>query len=162
MEPLTLRAPVVFGEYELTVDDKNRLTIPPVIRKKFDPERDGQGFFVTIGINGVPWFHAAKFYEQWATQLPPEITPTEEQLEYDQANFALATPVDWDPQGRILIPPRVLKRTRTEKLVTLIGARDHLELWNRAAWDAQRERLEQRRPVIALRAKQITQTPVTP
>ena len=161
METTLLRAPVFYGEYDRDIDPKNRIFVPAEIRNAFDPERDGQGFFMTIGINGVPWFHGAKFYEQWALRLPPALTPTEEQLEYDQANFALACPIPWDKQGRIVIPDRTLKRTRTEKLVTLVGVRDHLELWNRAAWAAQRDRLEQRRPVIAIRAQQITQAAAT-
>jgi DNA-binding transcriptional regulator/RsmH inhibitor MraZ len=35
----------------------------------------------------------------------------------------------------------VRKRTALEKEVTLVGVRDHLELWNRRDWEAERERL---------------------
>ena len=160
--PSTLKPPFVVGEYELRIDEKNRLTIPEALRKKFDAERDGQGFIVTIGINGVPWFHASKYYEEWASNMPSEFTPTNDQLEYDQANFALAFPIEWwDGQGRVLIPDKILKRARIDKLVTLIGVRDHLELHNRNAWEFRREHLEQQRPAIAERARKNKQAPVT-
>jgi len=43
--------------------------------------------------------------------------------------------------------------------VTLIGVRDHLELWNRGDWEPHFEQLLSRGSEVALRAKQARQTP---
>jgi DNA-binding transcriptional regulator/RsmH inhibitor MraZ len=43
--------------------------------------------------------------------------------------------------------------------VTLIGARDHLEIWNRTDWDARREQLLARSAEVVIRAKQARQAP---
>ena len=161
MESNSVKGPIFFGEYELNIDDKNRLTLPAEIRKAFDPERDGQAFVVTVGTNGVVWLQPAKFYIERAMELPAEITPSDDQLAYDQVNFALAKPIEWDKQGRILIPDGTLKRTNTGKTVTLIGARTHLQVWNRAAWEERREFLEKQRPDIAKRAMQARQASAT-
>ena len=50
-----MRHPVLFGEYELTVDDKNRLLVPAEIRRSIPPDY-GETLFLVMGTNRVPWF----------------------------------------------------------------------------------------------------------
>jgi MraZ protein len=130
------------------------LLIPSEIRKQLNPERDGDAFFVIVGINRKPWLYSERYYESLVFQQAPEITPGEDSLMFDQMNFAMASRVEWDKQGRILVPDKTLKRTGTNKEVTLIGARDHIELWNRPDWEAWEIELDRRRAEIALKAKQ--------
>jgi len=132
---------ILYGEHELTIDEKNRMLCPSEIRRAMDPERDGQAFFVVIGKNRKPWLYAEKYYEHLASQRQQELTPSDDALAFDQYHFARASKVEWDKQGRILLPDKTLKRTGTNREVTLIGARDHLELWNRADWEARFEQL---------------------
>jgi MraZ protein len=152
-----LRHAILFGEYELTIDDKNRMLVPAEIRKSMVPERDGEAFFMVVGQNQVPWLYPEKFYEVLVSQEPADITPGEDLLAFDQMNFALASRMDWDKQGRILIPEKTLRRTGLSREVTVIGVRDHLELWNRPDWEIRREELLKRSSEIALRAKQARQ-----
>ena len=156
-----MRHLVLFGEYELSIDEKNRLLIPAEIRKSMVSERDGEAFFLVVGVNRVPWLYPEHFYEQLVAQVPQEITPGEDLLAYDQMNFAMASRLEWDKQGRVLIPEKTLRRTRLSREVTLIGVRDHLELWNRAEWEDRREQLLSRSSEIAIRAKQARQSPQT-
>ncbi|MCC6240960.1 MAG: division/cell wall cluster transcriptional repressor MraZ, partial [Phycisphaerales bacterium] len=92
-------------------------------------------------------------------QIQQELAPTEDALAFDQMHFAMASRLEWDKQGRVLIPEKTLKRTELGKEITLIGVRDHLELWNRNDWDAHREALLARSAEIALKAKQVRQNP---
>lgn len=148
-----MRPPVLFGEYELNVDDKNRLLIPSEIRRSINPAEHGDGYFLVIGINRLPWIYVERYYERLATRDPGDITPTQDLLAFDQLHFAMASRLEPDKQGRVLLPDKILKRAGIKKEVTLIGARDHLELWNRADWEARREELERRGPEIAQAAK---------
>ncbi|MGB7156422.1 MAG: hypothetical protein WBD40_00060 [Tepidisphaeraceae bacterium] len=150
-----MRHLVLYGEYELTIDDKNRMLVPSEVRRSIDPERDGEAFFMVVGVNRVPWLYPERGYEQLIARSPAELTPEEDSLAFDQMNFAMASRLEWDKQGRILIPDKTLKRTGLSKDVTLIGVRDHLQLWNRTDWEARREALLARSSEIALRAKQI-------
>jgi MraZ protein len=151
---------LLFGEYDLNIDEKSRLLVPSEIRRQIDPERDGEAFFVITGVNRVPWMYPERYYEELVSRRPAELTPTEYVLAFDQLNFALASRVEWDKAGRVLIPDKTLKRAGLQKEVTLIGVRDHLELWNRKDWELRRQALEQKIPEIALLAKQ--QSAATP
>lgn len=145
---------VLYGEHELTIDPKNRLLVPAEIRKSLVPERDGEAFFVVIGRNRKPWLYPERYYEHLVSQGQQDLTPDEDVLSFDQFHFAMASRVEWDQQWRILLPEKTLKRTGTGREVTLIGARDHLELWNRAEWESRFEELMSSSSEITLRARQ--------
>jgi MraZ protein len=159
METTPLRHAILFGEYELTIDDKTRMLVPSEIRRALVPERDGDAFFMVVGSNQVPWLYPARFYEALVSQAPADLTPEEDLLAFDQMNFALAAKLEWDKQGRVLIPEKTLRRTGLDREVALVGVRDHLELWNRPAWDARREELIRRSADIAVRAKRARMAP---
>lgn len=154
-----MRHLLLIGEHELTIDEKNRLLIPSEIRKSMNSERDGDAFFLVLGLNRKPWLYPERYYEQLVFQAQPDITPGEEQLDFAHANFALASRLEWDSQGRLLIPEKTLRRTELTREVTLIGAGDHLEIWNRSDWDSRREQILARHAEIAIRAKQARQSP---
>jgi MraZ protein len=154
-----LRHLLLIGEYDLGIDDKNRLSLPADIRKLINSDRDGDAFFLVLGRNGKPWLYPEKYYEQIVFQEEPEITPEEEQLDFDHMNFALADRITWDAQGRMLIPDKTMRRTGLGKEITMIGSRDHLELWDRADWQVRRDELLARRTEVAVRAKKIRRNP---
>jgi MraZ protein len=154
-----LRHLLLIGEHELTIDEKNRLLIPSEIRKSMNADRDGTAFFLVLGLNRKPWLYPERFYEELVFQAQPEITPGEEQLDFAHANFALASKLEWDSQGRLLIPEKTLRRTELSREVTLIGSGDHLEIWNRSDWDSRREQILSRHAEIAIRAKKARQAP---
>ena len=149
-----MRHLVLYGEYELTIDDKNRMLIPSDVRKSLDSERDGDAFFLVFGTNRRPWLYPERQYERQVAEIQQDLAPTEDVLAFDQMLFAMASRLEWDKQGRVLIPEKTLRRTGLNREVTLIGVRDHLELWNRDEWEVQREALLARSSEIALRAKQ--------
>jgi MraZ protein len=150
---------ILYGEHELTIDGKNRLLIPAEIRKSLDPQRDGESFFLVIGRNRKPWLYAEKYYQHLVSLGQQELTPDEDVLAFDQYHFAMVAQVSWDKQGRLLLPDKTLKRTGTAREVTLIGARDHLELWNRSEWENRFEELMQRSNEVTQRARQARQQP---
>lgn len=149
-----MRHPVLFGEYELTIDDKNRLLVPSEIRRTINPELHGEAFFMVVGVNRMPWLYPERYYEELVARVPQEMTPALDLLAFDQLHFAMANRLEPDKQGRMLIPEKTLKRSGIRREVTLIGVRDHLELWNRDEWDAWREQLDKRSSEIALAARQ--------
>lgn len=145
---------LLFGNYELTIDEKNRLLVPSEIRKALEPEKDGEAFFLVTGVNQKLWLYPEKYYESLALRLQSEMAPEEDLLAFDQVFFAQAGRVEWDSQGRILIPEKVLRKSVLSREVTVLGMRDHVEIWNRADWNSHEAVLETRRSEISTRMKQ--------
>ena len=143
---------VLVGEYELTLDEKKRLLVPAEVRRAI-PAEYGEAFFLVMGINRVPWFWPARYYEEVVMNTPSDMSPGEDLLAFDHYVCGMSSRVEWDKQGRIVLPEKMLRRTVLEKDVTLVGARDHLELWTRPAWEERREELEKRAHEVYLRAK---------
>lgn len=153
---MSVRHPVLIGEYELTLDDKKRLLVPAEIRRAIPPEF-GESFYCVRGVNRVPWLYAERYYEELVMQVPTDMTPGEDALAYDQLVFGMASKLAWDKAGRILLPDRLVRQAELGKDVTLVGVKDHLELWSRAQWEARREELESRALEVFARARQARQ-----
>jgi len=138
------RTPIFVGEHDLIIDDKNRLLIPAQFRKKIVPEVHGSSLFVTLKkmspeYGFIPWFYSEGFFcELVDKHAPPVLTPGKKQLKYTHRTMSMADEIEWDSQGRVVLPPKVLFEAKLGgelcREVTLIGAKDHFELWKRSQW----------------------------
>jgi len=142
----------LFGNYELTLDEKNRLLVPSDIRKAWNPE-DAETLVLVPGVNRKLWLYTEKFYEKMAEHMESEFAPEEEKVLNDHVNFGTAQRIDLDKSGRVVIPEKLVKKWNLGREVTVVGIRDHVEIWNRSEWNAHEEDLENRRAEIAARAK---------
>ena len=79
-----MRHLILHGEYEISIDDKNRFLIPAEIRKRMDPERDGTAFYLVIGQDRRPWIYTERFYESLSSDLPAELKPGLDRLAFDR------------------------------------------------------------------------------
>jgi MraZ protein len=150
-----LDALFLYGQYEVSVDPKNRMLVPAGIRRRIKPESHGHDFYLTLGPNRRPWLYPDKFFEALHTQKQSDETPGAEQTDYDRMTFAMAQLVELDTQGRVLIPVRSMAYmglTATKDFY-LLGVRDHLELWNKADWEKDRETMLARSPDITAAAR---------
>ena len=123
------------GEYEHTLDQKNRLSIPARFRQLLSPDVTGERFYVILGSNRKPWLYPDKYYEKLVDQQPAELIPDDTILQFDQLTFGLARLLDIDSTGRIVLPDRMIRRGGLGTEVVIIGVRDHLEIWPRDEWD---------------------------
>lgn len=123
------------GTYELTIDAKNRLSIPFNIRRKLDPNRDGHSFYVLPGARkGTLALYPEVYFEQ-LRPVPREETLSDDTQGWRRFEFSQCALLEPDAQGRILLPERALKKVGVGKDVVLIGVQDHLELWDRAQFE---------------------------
>jgi len=146
---------ILLGEYDLTIDDKNRLLIPSEVRRSLNAADEGDYLYLVVGApNRKPWLYPRNRYETLAGNIESDFTPDPEVLAFRQAFFANSTRLDWDKQGRVLISDKILQRTGTGREITMIGAADHLEIWNRDAWNSQFEENLSRMNELILKMKQ--------
>ncbi|HRK29510.1 MAG TPA: hypothetical protein PLD59_00420 [Tepidisphaeraceae bacterium] len=154
-----MRHAVYIGEHELTIDSKNRILVPSDVKKSMDKDRDGVGFFLVFGQNRKLWLFGERYYEELIAReeqnLSPEaeMRPDAKTLENWHATFGMANKLRWDGQGRILIPELMLRRTGTGRDITLVGVRNHLEIWNRDDWEVRFNQLLQAPQVSAHQAQ---------
>jgi MraZ protein len=132
---------VIFtGVSEVTVDAKGRLAIPAKYRNAWDTQRDGGAWF------SVPWPGGVlRLYTEGAfnalSQIPRDsFTAGEDRDRFDTAFFSQAERLEMDASGRILLPKRHLRLTALTDEVVVVGARNRLEVWPRASWEAEEER----------------------
>jgi MraZ protein len=124
------------GTYELSIDPKNRLSIPAGIRSAMDPEKDGSRFYlVPGGRRGTLALYADQYFERYAEHCHASLEENAEKEDFEQVFYAMATLVDIDKQGRVVLPQRILDYAGINKKVTVAGRRDHLVIWNREEFD---------------------------
>ncbi|MBN1512628.1 MAG: hypothetical protein JXB13_11495 [Phycisphaerae bacterium] len=145
---------ILTGTYELTVDPKNRLSVPAQVRAGMDPERDGTRLYlVPGGRQGTLALYADRYFEHYAERYHSSLDATEEKDDFEQVFYAMATLVEIDKQGRIVLPQRILDYAGIGRKVTLSGRRDHLVIWNREDFAAFLEKNWGRYPDLLRRAQ---------
>jgi MraZ protein len=93
-------------------------------------------------------------YEALVSKLESQLTPADDELAFDQMVFSMASREEWDSQGRLLLKEKYRTRTGLAREITMIGVRDHLEIWNRDDWAKRRDELEGQRAEISARQRQ--------
>lgn len=130
---------VLVGEYDFTLDAKNRVAVPARLRPAF-----AEGIYVTRGVE-----HCLEGYshDEFQAHLDRQIGTDKPRSvrERDMQRFIAASAVyqELDGQGRIMVPAKHLAYAGIAREVTIIGARDHIEIWDRGAWADYLARLEE-------------------
>ncbi len=140
---------VFTGTYEHTIDAKSRLAVPSDVRRQLlaaavpvpgdpggAPVETPVFMYVTLGERNTLCLYAERDFEKRAEQLDNSELEADELLAYEQLMFSLAARVELDAQGRIRLPEHLLKMAKLGTDVVLIGVKDHLEVRDRAAWQA--------------------------
>ncbi|MCK4872266.1 MAG: hypothetical protein KAS72_06040 [Phycisphaerales bacterium] len=143
------------GEYEHTIDAKNRLAVPADIRQRLDPERDGEAFYLVLAENRILWLYPDKYFERLVETLDQPVLGDQNLLEYEQLTFPLTRRLELDSTGRIRLPDSLLQRASLSQQVTIIGVRDHLEIRDTQQWriDLEKRLANQSAIWMAARAK---------
>ena len=150
------------GEYEHTIDDKNRLFVSNKLRSQIDVKKYGADFYLSIGPNGILCLYPEKCFQQIALAGAPGTGAADEAVAYERLSFALSSKVELDRQGRLLINEKLKKRAHLGNHLTLVGIRDHIEIWNTDDWEkylsenvsAYQEQVAQARQIVLQKQKQ--------
>ena len=120
-----------FGEYEHTIDDKSRLTLPARFR-----ERLAAGVVLAKGLDGNIAVYPRDAWSETVEARLAALDPlTREARELRRFFFAGAADAELDRNGRVLVPPALARHARLGRDVVVAGVYDHLEIWDRSAWE---------------------------
>jgi MraZ protein len=122
--------------YERSIDAKGRLQIPSQLREIMESANQGRILYLVPGARSgtLALYPAAKF-EQMAQYMDNAPSPDDDALTYQQLFYSMASRLEMDKQGRVLLPERMLKRANIGTELMLTGAGGHLDLWNRAVYE---------------------------
>jgi MraZ protein len=124
------------GEYEHTVDNKGRMAVPAKFRSQMD-----QGAVVSKGMGTCLSIYTMARWEEKSNELVAGMT-SDELRDFERRIYPSASEIDLDAQGRMVIPAKLRAFALLENEVTVVGVRDHFEIWSRSTWLAYQERLE--------------------
>ncbi len=141
------------GEYEHTIDAKQRMAIPAEFRSRMEPETLGIAFYLSPGPNGALWLWPEKTFEQLAGAMSSSLLPAEELMEFEELLYSQSRRMELDKTGRVRLPERMLREAGLGSQVIVLGVKDHLELRDPEQWNTQRQQKLAKQSEIMLRAR---------
>ena len=121
---------MLLGEYEHTIDEKNRLTLPAKFRRAFV-----DGILLTRGIDACLDAYTRDEWERVVQSRLANLDPMSKDIRrVRRLLYSGAAEAELDRQGRVMIPAALLTYAKLGREVVVAGVHDHLESWDRAAW----------------------------
>ncbi|HSL63438.1 MAG TPA: division/cell wall cluster transcriptional repressor MraZ [Gaiellaceae bacterium] len=121
---------MLLGEFEHTIDDKSRLTLPARFRSAF-----ADGIVVTRGMDGCLYAYTQEAWDDLvATRLAALDPLSQDDRRIQRHFFAGAIEAELDRQGRVGLPAALVQHAGLGREVVVAGVNDHVEIWDREAW----------------------------
>ncbi|NPV09323.1 MAG: division/cell wall cluster transcriptional repressor MraZ [Anaerolineae bacterium] len=117
------------GEYEHSVDDKGRVTLPAKLREGL-----GDVVFLTRGLDGCLFVYSEP---RWTaiTENVGRLSLTRRTARVFARMVFAGTRCEVDRAGRILIPVGLRSFARIASQVVIVGVEDRVELWAPDRWE---------------------------
>jgi MraZ protein len=118
------------GEYQPNLTDGSRIALPKKLREQIlgDEVVLSRGFEKCIFV-----YDKADWILETNKQVDSPITDSKTR-DLKRYMFASASDCKLDSQGRLIIPGNLLSYADLDKNITVIGAGDHIEIWNSDSW----------------------------
>ena len=122
---------MLVGSYNHKLDSKGRTVLPAKFRGEL-----GSSVVATIGIDRCIALYPVPRWEELLLKLKDLSSFKKKTRDFRRVLLSMATEQEIDGAGRILIPQILRDYAETE--ITLIGAEDHMEIWDTAKWEEHR------------------------
>ena len=117
------------GQYEHSLDDKGRLSLPAKLRDKL-----GATFVVTKGLDRCLFIYPQDEWGNIEQRLRELSTTKSDARSFVRMFFAGATECECDKQGRINIPQPLRDHAMLNKDAVILGVGSRLEVWSLDKW----------------------------
>ncbi len=119
------------GQYEHSLDGKNRLFLPSLFREK----SKGPDFIMTQGLERCLFLFPGSSWDSLADKLQNlPLSNKMEERAFKRTLLAGACETEVDPQGRILIPQMLIDYAQIRRETVVLGVLNHVEIWARERW----------------------------
>lgn len=132
------------GEYNHSIDEKNRLAVPVKFRRTLQ-----SGAVVTRGLDNCLFLFPKKEWEALANKLASLPISQAGARAFARLMLAGAMDVTIDKQGRIVVPDYLKGYAGVKKKVVFAGVYNRLEIWDEVEWKKYKVRTEKESEKIA-------------
>lgn len=123
------------GNYEHSLDVKNRLTVPSKLREQLAGE-----LVVGRSLEQCAAIWTADGFDAYTEGFLRDLHPLSEEARSINLYFnANSFDGELDKSGRVMIPTSLLAHAGIDKDVVIVGAYDHVQLWSPDAWSARQD-----------------------
>jgi len=117
------------GEYNYSIDEKGRLTIPVKLREQL-----GHDFIITRGLDNCLFIYPKNEWDK-VIEKYRELPNTKDARNFMRFFLSGATTNELDKQGRINIANSLIKYAGLQKDCVIIGVNERLEVWDKDRWN---------------------------
>lgn len=128
---------MLIGQYNHTIDEKNRLSFPVKFRKEM-----GKTVVVTPGLDRCLFVFTVKEWANIAEKLAASSMLQSDTRSFNRYLLGGAVEVSVDQNGRILLPDFLKDRAGLQSKVTVIGVHTRVELWDESEWKSYKKEVE--------------------
>lgn len=122
-----------YGEFEHTLDRKQRIIIPAKFREALK-EHYVERFFITRGLDKCLFMFAEDEWKAQEQKFKSMSFTKAESRKFNRLYFSGASEIIPDKQGRILVPGYLRDYAEIKKEVYIIGVSNRIEIWSREMW----------------------------
>jgi MraZ protein len=141
---------LLIGEYEHTLDEKKRVSLPKVFRGAM-----GKKIIVTRGLDHCLYAYSRLAWDGLAKKLQSLSMVNQDTRGFNRFMLSGAAEVDVDGVGRILIPDHQKIFAGLKKRIIFAGISDHVEIWDALAWNTYKAQIEKNADTMAAKLDQI-------
>lgn len=124
------------GQYQHSLDDKNRLTVPARFRELLS-----DGAFITQGFDRNLMVLTQAAFEQVYERLNAMNMADPSARLLRRLILGNAYQVEIDKAGRILLPQQLREFAALDGDAVIVGQGDYFEVWSPQAWQEQQQKL---------------------
>ena len=125
------------GEYNPNITKGSRISLPKKLRENISGDTAilSRGFEECIFV-----YDKEDWLEESKKQIENPISD-KKMRDLKRYMYASASEVSIDSQGRIVVPPNLTDYANLDKSTAVIGAGDHIEIWDAEVWENRLEEI---------------------
>jgi len=123
-----------YGEYNHTLDNKDRFILPAKFREKIKTFKTKK-FFITRGLDGCLVLYAEPEWKKLEEKLKSLSFTKQQSRFFNRLYFSGASEIDIDTQGRIILPGYLKDYARIKREIVIAGVTDRIEIWDKNCWN---------------------------
>jgi len=128
---------MLIGQYNHTLDDKSRVTVPSAYRDSL-----AKGAIILQGLDKNLMVMTSSFFDTIYNRINSMNLADPDVRNLKRVFYSNAFPIELDKAGRIMIPQKLRTFLGSANELTLVGQGSYFEIWNAEVWGKLSESLE--------------------